>query len=247
MKSFRLLEAFNDNSIWLGTTELAVRASITKPTASRIAKSLSALGYLHYSPKRRKYRLGYAVLSLGYSARTQSGVSGLVREHLQNLADTFGVHSSLATRDQTDIVQIEVARSSNTLMTLRLDAGSRIPIAGTASGHAYLASMSESERTALLKQLRERHKKHWQMLKQIIASAIADVHTQGFTMSQRGWQTDINGVAVPLVIPGEKTYVLTCGAPARHLSQKTMMEIGHRLVHIAQLVVAKLTGKESKQ
>lgn len=241
-KTTRVLEAFSATDVWLGTTELSLRAEIPKPTASRIAKSLSSLGHLHYSPTRRKYRLGLGVLSLGFAARTEAGIVNLIKPQLQALANEFGVHASLATRDQTDIIQLEVAHSTNTLMTLRLNAGSRIPIAGTASGHAYLAALGEDERAQLMKRLNKRHAKHWDALSAQIETGVKQALASGYTVSQRGWQTDINGVAAPVRVPGGRPYVLTCGAPARHLSQKKMIEIGARLTKLACSIADQIVG-----
>lgn len=238
-KAFRVLDAFTVSEIWLGSTEIAARAGIPKPTASRLAKSLAAMNYLHHSPRRRKFRLGTAVLALGYAARAESGLVGLVRPYLQQLADTFGVHASLTEREHTDVVHLDVAHSNNTLMTLRLEAGSRIPVAGTATGHAFLAAISDTERGQLMQDLAERHHKHWSEIRQHIEAGIEQLQQCGYTTSQRGWRTDINGVAVPLTIPGHPVRVLSCGAPARHLPRWKMDEIGVRLVRIAEEIAAK--------
>lgn len=236
-RAFRIFDTFTITDIWLGTTDIAARAKLPKPTASRLAKSLAATNYLHYSPRRRKYRLGIGVLSLGYAARAESRINETIRPYLQELADDFGVHASLVTRDQTDALHLVVCHSSNTLMTLQLEAGSRIPLAGTATGHAILAGSSETERTYLMDYLKNRHHKHWPKIKATIEDGIEQIHRNGYTRSQHGWQTDINGVAVPLVIPGAPLYVLSCGAPALHLPRKKMDDIGARLVKDAQKIV----------
>src|SRR5699024_7211292 len=108
----------------------------------------------------------------------------------------FGVHVSLVMRDQTDALHIEVCHSNNTLMTLRLEAGSRIPLAGTATGHALLAAVPKDEQAYLMPYLEKRHHKRWEELGPVVAEGIEQVTRTGYTISRHGWQTDINGVAV---------------------------------------------------
>ncbi len=231
-KSLRILRSFTPDDVWLGSTEIARRESLLKPTASRLAKSLAAMNYLHYSPHRRKYRLGIGVLALGYAARAERSAGQLIRPYLQQLADEYGVHVSLVVRDNTDALHLEVCHSSNTLMTLRIEAGTRIPLAGTATGHALLAAASEPELAYLMAYLQQRHSKHWTEIGPLVYDGIEQVKKHGYTISERGWQTDINGVAVPLKLPGAQTYVLACGAPALHLPRAKLQEIGARLLSI---------------
>lgn len=244
-RAFRILDTFTAKDIWLGTTDIAARADLPKPTASRLAKSLAIMDYLHYSPRRRKYRLGIGVLSLGYAARAEGRINETIRPYLQELADDFGVHASLVTRDQTDALHLDVCHSSNTLMTLQLEAGSRIPLAGTATGHAILAASSDAERAYLMDYLENRHRKHWPKIKATIEDGIEQIHSSGYTQSQYGWETDINGVAAPLLIPGAPVYVLSCGAPALHLPRKKMDDIGIRLVKASQKIIDQIAAKST--
>lgn len=234
-RGLMVLEAFTQDTVWLSSTDVASRVRLPKPTASRLLQGLAGLGYLHYSARRRQYRLGTAVLALGYAARDSFQVGDIVRPYLVQLADEFNVHASLAGRDRLDVIQIEVAHSTTTLMTLNLEVGSRIPLAGTATGHALLAALPDTERRYLMEHLRHRHAKHWAEIAAKIEEGRRQYQERGYTWSVGAWRTDINGVAVPLVgSPGSPVLVIACGAPARHLPRRKMEEIGRRLVVIAE-------------
>ncbi|CAL8981365.1 HTH-type transcriptional regulator TsaQ1/TsaQ2 [Rhodoplanes serenus] len=237
-----VLEAFaTADATWLGGMEVADRVGLPKPTTSRLLQALVGLGCLHYSARRRQYRLGTAVLALGFAAREPFGIGELVRPYLKELADTFNVHASLAARDRLDVMEVEVCHSLNTLMTLRLEVGSRIPLAGTATGHALMAPLPEVEFAYLLDHLRERHAKHWDTLLASIERGRREVAQQGYTTASASWNTDINGVATPLVFPGgSPVYALACGAPARHLPAWQQRKIGQRLVAIARAIEQQL-------
>jgi len=237
-KGMRILEAFTPEVKWLGNAELSERANMPKPTVSRFTKVLTAMGYLYYSTSRRQYRLGYSVLALGYAGRSGSSISEIVRPYLQSLADDFNLHAALVGRDGTDVLHLEVSHSANTLMTLRLEVGSRIPLAGTASGQALLSRIPLKERDSLFDHLKERHKKHWSSLAAKIRAGIAEIEAKGYTTSREGWFTDINGVAAPIgPIGGSPVLALSCGAPSKHLSSDKLAIVGKRLVSVAAAVM----------
>ena len=73
-RALSVLSAFSPQDRWLGSRELALRAELPASTATRIAQSLTRLGYLVHDPIERKYRLGMPVLALGYGAIANSEV-----------------------------------------------------------------------------------------------------------------------------------------------------------------------------
>lgn len=239
-----VLEAFSAaNEVWLNGMDVAERVDLPKPTTSRLLQALRGQGYLYYSPSRRQYRLGTSVLSLGFAAREPFSLGDLVKPYLRELADEYNVHASLAARDRLDMIELEVCHSVNTLMTLRLEVGSRIPLAGTATGHALIAALPDAERDYLFQGLRERHQKHWAELEASITMGRREVKEFGYTTASASWNTDINGVAAPLVLPGgASVYALACGAPARHLTQAKQRKIGQRLAEIARQLEDQLRG-----
>lgn len=241
-----VLEAFAGEADWLSSSDVVARVRLPKPTVSRLLQALAAMGYLHYSPRRRQYRLGTAVLALGFAARDTFSVGELVRPYLEALADEFNVHASLAGRDRLYVIQLEVCHSKKTLMTLNLEVGSRIPLAGTATGHALLAALPEQERTYLMDHLRHRHAKRWREISAKIEEGMRQYRERGYTWSVGSWQTDINGVAAPLVCPGgAPVLVIACGAPARHLPRRKMEEIGQRLTEIVRAVAQELRERHA--
>lgn len=233
-RGLNLLAAFVEPPVWLGNSDLVQRTGLPAPTVARLLKSLSALGLLTYSESRRQFRLASGVLALSGGARDASSVGEEIRPRLQDIADRHHVHVSLAVQDGTDALHIEACHSATTLMTLRLEVGSRIPLAGTATGHAILAAMTEGERRSVFEQLRARHSKNWPAISAAIAEAEQEVAATGYTRSVGSWHTDINGVAVPFRPRGASAAMsIACGAPSRHLPAEKLSEIGRELSALA--------------
>src|ERR1035437_5624262 len=149
-RGLALLSAFKASDQWLGNFELASRAGLPTSTANRLAKSLATLGYLDYSRERRQYRLAGGVLALGYAAVANSPFRNLARADFQQFADDHHLFVTIGERDRLEIMVSECFHSNSSVLTVRLDAGSRVQIATTAAGWALLSALPEDERTFLL-------------------------------------------------------------------------------------------------
>src|SRR5581483_6138023 len=152
-RGLRVLSCFRSGDELLGNHELARRSSLPKSTISRLTYTLTRLGYLQFVEESVKYRLGTATLALGSAMLARMDVRRLARPMMQELANFSRAMVSLGVRERLHLIYIENCRSQSAL-TLSLDVGSRIPIATTAMGRAYLAILSEAERAELMDQIR---------------------------------------------------------------------------------------------
>ena len=196
-RGLEVLRAFTPSEGLLGNGEIAERTGLPKPTVSRLTYTLTKLGYLAHVERLAKYQLAPAALALGYTALANIRIRQLARTQMQELADYAGAVVALGTRDRLDLIYVELARSKHGAM-LRLNQGSRLPIANTAMGRALIAGMPEAERTWLLGYIKRQEGKNWPKIKAGIERAIRDYETRGFVLSLGDWERDINAVGVPL-------------------------------------------------
>ena len=131
-------------------------------------------------------------------------------------------------------------------MTLgvQLDVGSRIPIATTAMGRAYIWALPDDERAALLRELREHYGSRWPRMRDGIERAGETVAKHGFAISAGEWQDDVAAVGVALKLnDGTGPYAFNCGAPAfRFTEDRLRNDIGPRLVAMVRNIEAALGG-----
>jgi len=241
-RGLELLRCFGPGDRWLGNQELARRTGLPKPTVSRLAHTLTRLGYLRHSRAQEQYALGTAVLSLGYSLLAQLDVRRVARPLMQALAEQAGVSVNLGVRDRRGMVYLDTYRSASTF-TVQLEAGSRIPMAVTSMGRAYLCGVPEPERQALLAQLREEDGAGWPEAKRGIDRALRDYRRHGLCFSLGDWRKEIHAVAAPLP-PGEDGEVLVfsaSGAAFQVGREKLEREIGPRLKNLVDNVSSALT------
>ncbi|MBN8940794.1 MAG: IclR family transcriptional regulator [Rhizobiales bacterium] len=237
-----VLAAFRRGEGRLGNQELAERTGLPKPTISRITHTLTQLGYLNYNQRLSQYELGGATLSLGYAALSNLDVRRIARPFMQELANATNLTVALALRDKLMMLNIETCEGQ-ALVGLRLSPGSRMPIANTAMGRAYLAVVSESERAGIFETLRGQFGDEWPSMRRSIERSIKDIEEQGFCVSIGG-QKDINGAAAAIPIPdGRGFYALSIGGPAYLASPEYVTaEVGPMVADAAQRIIALLGG-----
>jgi len=231
-----LLSAFTTADQWLGNLELAMRTRLPPSTANRIAKSLAQLGYLDYSRQRRQYRLGSGVLTLGYAAVATSPFRSFARADLQRFADDHHLFVAIGQRDRLDIMIVECFRSNSSALTVRLDAGSRVPIANTAAGWALMSELPEDERAFLLSHIKRRYGRNWLEQSRGMTQALSQLGRKGYCVSFGNWHSEITSVGVPLVTADHTSIMsLICSGAAPFLSSRRISdEVGPELVALAE-------------
>lgn len=240
-RGLMLLDAFRRSDVSLGNAELAERTGLTKPTVSRLAYTLARHNYLIFDPHRREYRLGVGAVSLGAVALAMTNVRTTALPLMRSLAEGCRFNVGLGTRSGRQMVYTD-ACEGGALVGLRLLPGARIPIATTAMGRAYLASLDEPERAAVLADLRTRYDDDWASVRSGVNAAVEALVRDGYCCSIGDWQKDINGIAVPIAAPtGEPTYVLNLGGPAYALSEEELRQrLAPLLIAVAREVEAAL-------
>lgn len=236
-RALALLSVFTPHDLWLSNGELSTRSGLPPSTVSRMAQTLTALGYLHHADDRRKYRLAAPVLGLGYAAIAHSHVQRLARAKMQAFAEQHKVHLVLSTRDRLDMIVLEICRSALAPVSLDLHVGARISLATSPIGWALLAGLPEVERYYLLGNIQRRMPREWPRLRRRSSEAIAQVHEGGFCSSHGEWASELGMIAVPMLIDGNAPLVLACiGASSQMSRARVDRELGPRLVGIAGLL-----------
>jgi DNA-binding IclR family transcriptional regulator len=237
-----VLRAFRPNDGLLGNQEIAARTNLPKPTVSRLTYTLTKLGYLMPVPRFEKYQLAPAAMALGYAALANLGVRHLSEPYREELMRETGGAVAVGGRDRLSMIYFGQSRGMT--IGVQLDVGSRVPIATTAMGRAYLWALSEEERSELLQELREHYGPRWARMRDGIERAGETVARHGFVISAGEWHDDIAAAGVALKLnDGTGPYAFNCGAPAfRFTEERLRTDIGPRLVTMVRNIEAALGG-----
>ena len=245
-RGLEILRVFNPSDGALGNQEIARRTGIPKPTVSRLAYTLTKLGYLIYFPDTRRYQLGPSGLSLGYAILNRLRIRQVARPLMQQLSDEVGASVAIGMRDRLEMLYIAYTHSHSSV-TLRLDVGTRIPLASTAMGRAFLGGLPVEEREYLMANLARRLPQDWPRLEPRIRAAAEDVHANGFCLVAGEWRRDVNAIATTIRLRDE-LYGISCGAPAYILREKRLREeIAPRFLDIVAAIEDRLLMEGPEQ
>lgn len=223
-RGLNILRAFKSGEERLSNQDLADRCALPKSTVTRLTYTLTKLGFLHHVTASGRYRLGLAALKLGGTTLSRLDVKQASHRPLREVADGAKVMTTLSIRDELSMLFIEICHSQSSIVTLRLEIGSRLPIGSTAIGRAYLAAAPPDARQALMERLGGIDAASGQSHEAAVHQAIEDLATSGCTKSFGEWQQEINGIAVPLRLSNElPMLVVGASAPARSISARTFM------------------------
>lgn len=242
-RGIAVLHCFDNGVHSLSNGEISERTRVPKPTVTRLAATLVALGLLRQDPETERYSLAAGVLSLSQAFLSALDVRACARPHMMKLAERFGGSTYLGICDGLEMVVIECCRARSPMVTVRLDVGSRLPVATSALGRAYLSSLAEPERAPLIDKLKQRNAADWPRLDAGIAQAMRDAAAHGYCASLGELRAEINSIAVPLTLPGGEHVALNCGGPAFAFPEDRLRdEIAPRLLATARAIAAEVGG-----
>lgn len=234
-----VLQAFGPRDRWLTNQEMSKRTGLAKPTVSRLAYTLTRLGYLRFSDQRNKYALGGATVHLGYTALGQTEVRQVARPLMQELSQHAKASVHLAVADRRSMQVVDTYWDTAAFV---VDIGARVPMATTSLGRAHVCALPPPERKRVLEVLRETRPAEWQTTRKRFEQAFRDYEELGFCFGLGDWRREVNAVAVPLQPPdGSEPVVLGCSGPAFQLSPEMLRrDVGPRLLALVGNVLSAL-------
>ncbi len=137
-RALRMLTAFESESGELGVGQLAARLAVHKSTASRIAATLAAHGFLERAGNGEAFRLGARLARLGLRAAGAEDLVEAARPALDELAADTGetiVLSVPLNGEAMDVAQVE----SRYRVGGKTWIGRRTPLHATSDGKVFLA------------------------------------------------------------------------------------------------------------
>jgi DNA-binding IclR family transcriptional regulator len=218
-----VLRAFQPGDGFLGNQEIAKRTGLPKSSVSRITYTLTNLGYLMYSERLEKYQLGSGVLALGYAFVSNLAIRQVAKPLMQELANNTGTATGLADRDRLDMIYVEYCAPVN-VTTFRHEIGDKVPIAPSSAGRAYLAVLPDEEREYFEGYIEKKSGDHWPHIKEGIDEAVASYREYGFCYSFGDWDSDVNGVSVPLLLSQGNVFAFNAGGPAFRLTPEFLKQ-----------------------
>jgi len=232
-RAMQILQAFRMRDGAMGNNDLSESTGIAKATVTRLTHTLTELGYLKRDASR-KYYPSPTLLTLGYTVMGKMRVRQMAQSGMQQIADAASASVALAWPEEDTMVYVAANAAAGADGAL-LDVGSRVSMANTAAGRAYLACLSDAELAEKFDRWSVIYAAGWDDLKGRILRSIDDVRTKGFCIVDSEWRANVRAAATPIHDAEHGTYMsLNCGGPTFLLNdQRLEEEFGPRLVHLS--------------
>jgi DNA-binding IclR family transcriptional regulator len=195
-RGLRILQLFDRSRKVLGAAEMARALQIPRSTAFRIAQTLEHLGYL--VREKDAYRVGPAVLRLGFEYIASLEFTELARPVVERLRDESGYSAQLVIRDGQEVVVVLKAMAQTTFSS-NVNVGTRMPAHATILGRVLLADADDRALAALypgstLPKVSPKSPKSLGELKRLLREDRA----RGYAVSESFFEQGISAVAAPV-------------------------------------------------
>ena len=199
-RGLRILTEFSPREPVLGAPELSKRLGIPRTTVFRLLQTLESLGFLERADRDRNYRLGVAVLRLGFEYLSSLELTDLGLPLIEALRDATGLTTHIVIRDGRDVVFVAKAQShAPVFSSVKVNVGTRLPAHATTHGHVLMGDLSLDELRALYpEKTLERFTKQTPATVEELYERVKDDAVRGFAISESSFENGISVISAPV-------------------------------------------------
>lgn len=217
-RGFKLLEKLAEVGDPLTLSQVAESMQMTLPTAYRFLYTRQAIDLIEKEPDRKAYPITPRVLKLGYGVFKSSELWNTAHPHLVRASQEYGETFNLAILEQDQILYIDRIKTQS-ILTINLEIGSKLPAYCTSMGRVLLAWLPENEaRKRLSINPREKHTERTVAEIGELKSILAVVRREGFAVNDGELAPELYSAAAPILTrEGEAVAALNMAVnAARH-------------------------------
>ena len=235
-RALRTLQAFEGEGQSLTVSDIAARLGVHRSTASRLAATLAARGFLERASDGDALLLGPEVGRLGLLAVSRRTLAEIARKPMAELAEATGETVTLSVRHGDEMATIAQV-DSRYVIGVQNWVGRSTPLHATSDGKAVLAfgggALPQGRlemRTARTIGRRDRLKRE-----------LAEVRKAGFATAVGELENGLVGVAAP-VFDGSAhcSAAVSVSGPAYRMTPEKLPELGQACIEIARKIGADL-------
>lgn len=192
----RVLEALTPDTPSLTVSEVARRANLPLPTASRLVAELVTHGLLARDPDRR-VRIGVRLWELGSRASPTLSLREVAMPVMERLQRQVGHHTQLGILNGEEVLFVERLSADGAVVNITR-IGARLPLHASSSGLVLLAFGSAVLQERILSRPLERFTATTVTDPRELRSLLATVRRDGFVLGPGFIDAEAAGIAVPV-------------------------------------------------
>ena len=228
-RGLSLLEQLCDQPEGMPLTALADELEIPRSACHRLLGELQRRGYVRQLRSQGDYTLTAKLASMGLGLLSSKGIIDIAEPILERLAKESGELVRLSIVDDERLVW--VAKSQGTRMGLRYDPdmGMEARLSCTASGHAWLLTLSDERALELVsRQGFGQPKEYGPKAPTTVMSLLEMIHAaraRGYAMIDEVFAPGMTAMAAPVVRGQETVGVVSIAGPRQRLTTARMQKL----------------------
>jgi IclR family pca regulon transcriptional regulator len=195
-RGLAVIKAFSDQRRAMTIAQLSHKTGIPRAAVRRCLYTLKQLGYA--DAEANNFYLKPKILSLGYSYLSSTPLTISAQPALNEISRKLNESCSLGVLEDHEVIYISRSQSSR-VMSVALNAGSRIPAYCSSMGRVLLSTFSEDELSAYFSATRmvaftDRTVTDESQLRDILN----DVRQRGYAVVEEELEIGLRSIAVPV-------------------------------------------------
>lgn len=221
-RGLAVVKAFSDQRRAMTIAQLSHKTGIPRAAVRRCLYTLKQLGYA--DSEANNFYLKPKILSLGYSYLSSTPLTIAAQPCLNQLSRTLNESCSLAVLEDGEVLYISRSQTSRVL-SVALNAGSRLPAYCTSLGRVLLAGLPEAELDAYFARVKlVAYTDRTVVSEQKLRDILVDVRQKGYSIVEEELEIGLRSIAVPVRgASGSTAAALNIGAQATRIS-RTLVE-----------------------
>lgn len=225
-RGLQLLAQFTRDERQLTGAELARRLALPRASVFRLLQTLEQLGFVERVGDSAQYKLGMAVLRLGFEYLASMELTELGRPIIDDLAGATGLSAHLVVRDGREVVFVAKA-VGRSFMFNSIQIGARLPAHATVLGRILMADLTPDSLRALYQDIAlDSFTAQTPTTLAALAQAIADDARRGYGISEGGFESAISTIAAPVFDDHQRvSAAVSVTVPAQHVDPQSRDEL----------------------
>ena len=195
-RGLAVVKAFSDQRRAMTIAQISHKTGIPRAAVRRCLYTLKQLGYA--DSEANNFYLKPKILTLGYSYLSSTPLTISAQPCLNHVSRTLNESCSLAVLDELEVLYISRSATSR-VMSVALNAGSRLPAYCTSLGRVMLAAMSDAELDAYFEKATLRAFTDRTIISESgLRTILIDVRQSGYAVVEEELEIGLCSSAVPV-------------------------------------------------
>ena len=195
-RGLAVVKAFSDQRRAMTIAQISHKTGIPRAAVRRCLYTLKQRGYA--DSEANNFYLKPKILTLGYSYLSSTPLTISAQPCLNHVSRTLNESCSLAVLDDLEVLYISRSATSR-VMSVALNAGSRLPAYCTSLGRVMLAAMSDAELDAYFEKATLRAFTDRTIISESgLRAILIDVRQSGYAVVEEELEIGLCSIAVPV-------------------------------------------------